>query len=312
MKKTEYAPGKAYGTKGCVLALGFFDGVHEGHRALLRRTVAEAKRKGTPSAVFTFSYDGGIKSGAPRIYSEETRDMLFAELGIDVCIAADFSKVSSISAEDFVLRVIREEIGAEVVVAGYNYRFGYRGGGDARKLEELARSFGCEAVILDAYMLDAEPVSSTLVRALLANGDVFDAGRLLGKPYFLSGTVEHGRADGRKIGFPTINVPVSQKQARLKHGVYLTAVKIDEKLYTGLTNVGECPTFEKREYHAETFVLDFERDVYGMETKLYFLDFIREERAFSSAAELAEQIRVDEKMARERMKEIKWQELGLN
>lgn len=312
MQKTEYAPGKAYGTKGCVLALGFFDGVHEGHRELLRRTVAEAKSRGTSSAVFTFSYDGGIKSEVPRIYSERERDMLFAELGIDVCIAADFGAVSGVSADDFVLGVIKEEIGADVVVAGYNYRFGHRGAGDARKLAELMRSFGAEALILDAYMLDGEPVSSTRVRALLTEGDVLGARRLLGAPYFLGGTVEHGRADGRKFGFPTINLSVPKGRARLRHGVYLTAVKIGEKLYTGLTNVGECPTFEKREYHAETFVLDFERDVYGMEAELYFLDFIREERVFSSASELGEQIRADEKAARERMKEIKWQELGLN
>ena len=312
MKTVKYKLGGSYNEhRGCTIALGFFDGVHLGHRVLLRQAVSEARKRGTSSAVFTFEYGGGIKSGRSMIYSEKEREELFSSIGIDVCFVADFSEIKDLAPEDFVNKTLAEDIGASFISVGYNYRFGKGGAGDAGMLSKLAAKHGCEVRIFDAYTLGGEPVSSTRVRALLENGEVEEANTMLGVPYFIFGTVEHGRGDGTRFGFPTVNTGVDDGRVRLLHGVYLTAVKIGEKLHTGLTNVGECPSFGKRRYHAETFLLNFSGDLYGMEIKVYFLSFLREERVFSSAEELALQIENDRATAHERMKNIKWQEIGL-
>ncbi len=310
LKTIEYKLGEKYSERPCALALGFFDGVHKGHRELLTKTVGEARNRGIASAVFTFRYGGGPKGGRNMIYSEREREELLSSLGIDVCFVADFSELKDMTPEDFVKKTVTGDIGAAFASVGYNYRFGKGGTGDARKLSELMRQEGAEALVFDAYTEGGEPVSSTRVRSLLEGGGLDEANAMLGVPYFISGTVEHGRGDGKRFGFPTVNTAVEDGRVHLPNGVYLTAVKIGEKLHTGLTNVGECPSFGKRNYHAETFLLDFSDDVYGMEIKVYFLSFLREERVFTSARELALQIEKDRAIARERMKNIKWQEIG--
>ncbi len=311
MRIVKYELGKGCGTDGCVLALGFFDGVHLGHRKLIDSAVSEAGRRGVLSAVFTFAYGGALKDGAAMIYSEGERERLLSLAGIDVCIVGDFEELRGLSPEDFIKGTVVSDIGADLVVAGYDYRFGHLGSGDTKSLSEFMRKEGKDALIFDAVMQDGKPVSSTRVRTCLENGDIKKANRMLGLPYFLTGTVEHGRGDGRCLGYPTLNIPVPKGRAMPRRGVYLTAAKIGGKLYTGLTNAGECPTFGKREYHTETHVLDFCEDIYGREAELYFLDFIREERDFFSKEELKEQIKKDCDTARGLKEKIKWQEFGL-
>lgn len=310
MRTVKYKLGDRITERGCVLALGFFDGVHIGHRELLDFTVKEAARRGVASAVFTFAYGGGIKPSSAPLYGEREREELFASLGVEISIVADFSELRGLSPEEFVRDVIIGDVGASLAVVGYNYRFGHRGAGDARRLSLIMREHGREVKVFDELTLDGREVSSTGIRALLEAGSVREAWRLLEVPYFLSGTVVHGRSDGRRLGYPTINIPMRESSARLRRGVYLTAVKIGEKLYTGLTNVGECPTFGAREYHTESFLSDFTGDAYGMQTKVYFLDFLRDEQVFSSAEELTRQIEKDREKAEKIKGEIKWQELG--
>ena len=297
---------------GCVVALGFFDGVHLGHRSLLKCARDKARSLGVPLAVFTFAHGGGIKAGAPLIYSERDREELFAELGVDAVAVADFAQLRDLSAEEFVDKVLIGDLGALVAVAGYDYRFAKYGKADALVLSTLMAARGLYAEIVEEYRLSERTVSSSEIRGLLEGGKVEDARELLGAPFFISGTVVHGRADGKGFGYPTINIGVREGAVKLKRGVYLTAVKMGEKLYTGLTNVGECPSFGAREYHTETYLLDFEGDAYGMETKVYFLSFLREERVFTSLGELKEQIAIDLKKATEIKGDRKWQELGLN
>ncbi len=311
MRIVKYKLGVRLDERGCALALGFFDGVHLGHRLLLSHTVNEAKKRSVPSVVFTFSYGSGIKSESAMIYSEKERNILFESLGIDVCFVADFSDIRALSPRDFVSLTVIKDIGASVVSVGYDYRFGYRGAADAEIMRELLRSYGADAEIFDALTLDGAPVSSTRVRACLESGEIDKANQMLGVPYFVLGTVEHGRGDGGGFGYPTINISVDKSRSQLKHGVYLTVVKIGENLYTGLTNVGECPSFGKRDYHTETFILDFSQDVYGAEATVHFLSFIREERVFSSSDELVKQIEKDRECAEKIKEKIKWQEIGL-
>lgn len=310
MRKIKYTLGECMVPQGCVLALGFFDGVHLGHRELLEFTVDEAARRGLPSAVFTFSYGGGIKAGIQPIYTEQERELLLSSIGIEVLIEADFPSVKDVSPEQFIRETLLCDLRTEVAVVGYNYRFGAKGAGDAAFLRQAMEKRGGEVKVFDEFTCDGVAVSSTRIRGLLTSGDVKTAWCLLGLPYFLSGKVEHGRRDGTRFGYPTINVPARKGAVEIRKGVYLTAVKLGENLYTGLTNVGECPSFGRREYHTETFLTDFSGDAYGMETKVYFLHFLRDEMCFSSADELGEQIEKDCAMAQILKGELKWQELG--
>jgi riboflavin kinase/FMN adenylyltransferase len=147
------------------------------------------------------------------------------------------------------------------------------------------------------------------VRSYLSEGEVGSAREILGAPYFISGKVESGNRVGKTLGFPTINVPFGEGQINLRRGVYLTGVKIGEKIYRGLTNVGTCPTFKEREMHTETYILDYNSEIYGEEVKIFFLEFIREEKKFESPKALKDEVDKNIKWAMER--DIKWQEIGL-
>ncbi len=311
MRTVKYKFGESFDGRSLVLALGFFDGVHKGHRSLILAAVEEAKRRGVCSAVFTFAYGGGLKGERAMIYGEDEREMLLRRLGVDIVFEADFEELRTLSPEDFIKKTVIRDIGADTVFAGYDYRFGNLGRADAKMLSALMENEGKRALIFDAVKLGGEAISSTRVRTSLENGDVTAANEMLGVPYFLTGRVEHGRGDGHSFGFPTVNIPVPDGRVRLMCGVYLTAVKIGEKLYTGLTNAGECPSFGKRNYHTETYILGFSDDVYGSEVEVYFLDFLRKERVFSSSEELAEQIKRDIEAAEKLKEKIKWQEIGL-
>ncbi len=299
MKTIKYRLGESTPERGAVVALGFFDGVHQGHRSLISGAVKEAERRGAPSAVFTFAYGGGVKGERAMIYTEEEREELISGLGVDFCFVADFGELRGLSPEDFVNMTLVGDIGAKVAVIGYDYRFGRLGEGDGSLLSALLEKRGGETLIFDAVMQNGAPVSSTRVRASLRAGDIRGANEMLGAPYFLSGTVEHGLGKGQSLGYPTLNISVPEGRVRLRSGVYITEVKIGENLYTGLTNVGECPTFEKREYHAETYILDFSSDIYGKRADIRFLEFIRDERVFSSVRDFCEQIEKDCAQARE-------------
>ena len=275
------------------VALGLFDGVHIGHRALIARTVEIARERGLVPAVFTFGEGGGLKAGTSRIYDEEERLSIFEELGIELAVIADFDSVSSLSPGEFVKNVLVLGMSASVALAGRNFRFGYRASGGGEELVSLMRESGGEGYILDIETYDLgegeREVSSTRIRSLLAAGDVEDSALLLGAPYKLRSVVFHGRGIGRTYGYPTVNTPLREDNP-LRHGVYHTRVKIGEKIYTGLTNVGVCPTFGARDAHAETFILDFSENIYGEEIEILFVGFIREERYFSSSEELALEI----------------------
>lgn len=312
MRIIKYKLGDRYPVRGCALALGFFDGVHIGHRALLSYAVDEAHGRGAEAAVFTFAYKGGPKGERGMLYSEAERYELLEGLGIDVCFVADFPALRGLSPREFAERTVIADIGADAVAVGYNFKFGYKGSGDAHLLADIMREHGKGARIFDALTVGGEPVSSTRVRALLEEGRTEEAAAMLGAPYFISGTVEHGRGDGHRFGYPTLNLPISDERIKMRKGVYLTRVKIGEDLYTGLTNVGECPSFGRRRVHAEAFLTDFSGDAYGMEIKVYFISFLRGEKVFASAEELAEQIERDRRSSEERKEKIKWQELGLN
>ncbi len=294
------------------IALGFFDGVHVGHRHLICEMIDAARERGLKTAIFTFESEAeGLKRGVTRLYPTAERINILASFGVDYLIVTDFSAVSGVPAEEFVREHLVGRLGCRLAAAGFNFRFGAKARGDAAMLSTLMSECGGEALILPEEKSHGVTVSTTAIRAALASGDCPTAAEMLGEPYHVSATVVHGRGDGSRFGFPTINT-ARDSGVPLPRGVYATAVKIGDKFYTGVTNLGVCPTFEEREEHFETMLLDFSEEVYGEAVRIYFLEYLRGEEVFPSPVELKKQIDRDAERARTIARSAKWQATGLN
>lgn len=293
MKIYDYKSAEALPFDKCVVALGFFDGVHRGHRALLAAAKSRAKELCLPLVVFSFySETEGIKA-PERLYSTEIKSALLEALGAEYALYARFGDISGMSACDFVSEFLIGKLGARLAVSGRDFRFGKGREGDTALLSKLMTASGGESLIVEDELAGEEKISTSLIKKLLANGRTKEAGELLAEPYFIIGEVVKGDGRGRSLGTPTVNISLQNSKSFLKTGVYHTSVVIDEKCYTGITNVGFCPTFSERERHTETFILGFSDCAYGKRAKLSFLDYLREEKRFSSKEELIAQINRD-------------------
>ncbi len=296
----------------CAVALGFFDGVHIGHRRLIAMLTDEARRTGLTPCIFTFT-ENLKKSGKKQtlIYNTEDKIKILSSLGVERIILADFGSLCGLTAEQFVRDVLIGSFGAELAICGYNFRFGAGASSGAAELASLMASYGRRAAVLDEQRYGGEPVSATRIRALLSEGMAEEAAELMSMPYFIRGRVERGLGLGSTYGFPTVNMEM-RGDSPLRSGVYRTAVTIGGRHYTGITNIGSCPTVGERELHAETLIADFEGDLYGEEITVYFLGYLREERKFSSIDELKKQIYADKERAIKENGDSKWQETGLS
>ena len=299
-------------TDDCVLALGFFDGVHVAHRDLIKKAKDVAQTQGLKFGIFTFRSDGRIKANAKRLYSDEEKAEFFKELGADFIIFADFGAISGCSAEDFVKGVLAEEICCRICVAGFNFRFGKGAVAGANELCRYMNECGGQAFICEEVTSpDGSTLSASVIRNLIAEGKIEEANANLGSPYYIKGRVLHGRADGRKLGFPTANISIGEDKAVPRLGVYRTVTVIDGKIYNGVTNIGKCPTFMGEEIRLECHLIDFDGDLYGRELRVYLLGFLRDEMGFDSIDSLKMQIQIDKETTIKENGEIKWQELGL-
>ena len=297
---------------GCVMALGLFDGVHIAHRRLLAAAKERADKLALPLAVFTFAGNSGIKSTSPRLYTDSERLSLLEECGVDIAVVSDFASVSSFDKETFVKDVLVGIFDTRVAVCGYNFAFGRGALGKSDYLAEVLAALGREALVIGECTHLGEQVSTTRIKELIAEKNMEGAAKLLGAPYFIGGKVEHGRGMGKGLGIPTVNTSLSEGAQILPRGVYASAFFNGKKLHRALTNVGECPTFGKRESHAETFIIDFDGDLYGNDVRIYLLSYLRGERSFSSAEELLSQIKLDTDKALSLNLEEIWQEIGQN
>ncbi len=298
MTVTEYRTGVTLPGKR-VVALGFFDGVHAGHRALLARAKAEAEARGAEFAVFTFyAEDPALKGGKNRLYATADKQRLLEECGVGQVIYARLCEVGGMSGEAFVNRVLIEAFGCSLAVCGYNFRFGAGAACGAKTLAELTRLAGCDCIVVDEYRQGGAEISSTGIKELLSAGDVARANRALGKPYFLRGKVSRGRGLGHTFGYPTLNLPFAAGTFVPRHGVYVSAVTVGGETYPALTDVGTCPTFGAREAHSETYLLAGGADWYGEVATVSLLAFLRDEESFPTAEELMAQIGRDVAAAR--------------
>jgi riboflavin kinase/FMN adenylyltransferase len=220
--------------------------------------------------------------------------------GVDEVWVIRFDEeLSRKSPEEFVGDVLVGEIGAAAVVVGENFRFGHRAAGDVGDLRRIMRSYGGEAYPVPVRSEDGRvPINSTHIRALVGEGEVEEAARLLGRPYVVRGEVVVGDKRGRTIGFPTANVLPDPSLVVPARGVYAGFARVGKESYPACTNVGVAPTFERRENRVEAYLLDFEGDLYGCVVDVSFLRRIREEKRFSGIEELKEQIARDVEQAR--------------
>lgn len=311
MEKYEYIPGEKYFFNGALIALGLFDGVHRGHRYLLKRAKALAEEMQLPFAVFTFRSEGALQKNAAPIYSTENKLNILESIGADAVVLADFEKTKGISASDFINLSLIEDMNCRAAVCGEDFRFGSSAQGNADMLKSKLGACGRTVLVVDEQKAGNEKISTTRIKALLAAGSIPEANSLLGKPYFINGEVSHGNGFGKKLGFPTVNTDIPKDVFRIKTGVYLSFADIDGIRQPAITNIGTCPTFSERPLHAETYLMDFNGDLYGRRLEISFLDFIRGEVKFNTPEELTAQIKADEEKAKFDWR-TKWQETGLS
>ena len=286
--------------KPTVIALGFFDGVHRGHAALLQRAAQRAKELGVESAVFTFNRPPKEVVTGKKVYlinsTDDRRDLMERLYGIDRVIFAPFDdNMMHCSWQDFLHELLIRENGAVHLVAGHDYRFGYKNEGNPQLLQEACAKLGIGCDIIPKVELDGITVSSTYIRTLVESGDVERAAQFLGHRHCLSQTVRHGQHFGRTIGIPTVNLTIPEGVLVPRYGVYITRVYLpDGRSFPGVTNIGTRPTVSSSpEVTVETFLLDFDGDLYDRRIRLEFFCHLRGEQRFPDALALRDQIHRD-------------------
>lgn len=278
------------------LALGFFDCVHRGHAAVISSAREYAAAHGCECAVFTFSNDPGAFVGKrARIYTFEERAEALRGLGADVIVAAEFdSRFAALSREHFA-EVLRDTLDLHAIRAGEDYTYGAQRAGDASTLDEDFGAYGVDIGALPLIRIagEEEKISSTAVKEALSAGDIARVNMLLSEPYFMLGRVSHAHGRGGTFGFPTANIPFDSSRLAPAPGVYATKVTVGGKVFLGGTNVGTKPTFGDEKPSIETFILDFDGDIYGKNIKLAFYQRLRGISDFGSAEGLAAQLERD-------------------
>ena len=277
--------------KTCV-ALGFFDGLHRGHQAVIGEVFAD---DALAPAVFTFaSRDAGFKAGAELLLSGELKAARLSAMGVEYLYSPDFEELRGMSAADFVRDILVGRLNAARCVCGYDFRFGRGAAADAADLAALCRPFGIAVTVVPPFCSEGQVVSSTAIRALIKDGAIERANALLGYPYLFAHEVIHGNARGRTINTPTINQLLPPSLVVPKFGVYATATEVDGRTYKSVTNIGVRPTVGDLTVPlAETHIIGFDGDLYGRTIPVSLHAFLRGEVRYASFDEMAQQIRRD-------------------
>jgi riboflavin kinase/FMN adenylyltransferase len=288
--------------RSSAVALGTFDGVHLGHRAILLTALTQAHAGALDAVACTFDphpMEVLQPDRAPLpITSLDERLALIAETGVDEAVVLPFTRqLAAIEPEAFVKDVLLERLRAREVVVGYNHRFGRGARGDARMLEDLGARLGFRAHVVPPMTVDGVAVSSTGIRTALQRGDVAAAARGLGRPYAITGGVTSGAGRGRTLGFPTANI-APDRPLLIGGGVYRGLVTVDGPPHAAVVNVGVRPTFGEATLAVEAHLLDFSGDLYGRRVRLAFVARLRDEMRFASVDDLKAQVTRDIAAAR--------------
>jgi riboflavin kinase/FMN adenylyltransferase len=289
--------------RGAVLAIGNFDGVHRGHRALLRSAAAIGRELGAPSGALLFEPHPHefFHPEEPHFHLTPLPQKLaiLAAAGLELTVVLKFdASLAVLSAEDFVRKVIVEGLAARHVVIGHDFFFGRKRSGTPETMRAAAAEYGFGLTVIPPVAEDGEVFSSSAIRLRLAQSDVRGAARLLGRNWSIEGQVVGGAKRGTGLGFPTANVPLSRGTA-LGHGIYAVRVKIDGESHEAAAYLGTRPTYDNGMPVLEVFLFDFDDDLYGKTIEVEFVDFIRPDRKFDSSDALVEQMQKDVARARD-------------
>lgn len=272
-----------------IYALGFFDGVHLGHQALLSACAALARETGCRCGAVTFDThpDSLVLHNAPGLINTiEDRKILLTRFGMEKIVVLPFDDaMRCLPWEDF-LNLLLEKYGAAGFVCGADFRFGHRGAGNTETLSAFCQEKNLPFTVVSNQLLEGQRVSSTLIREMLASGDMALANRFLGHNHILTGPVVHGHQLGRKLGIPTANLALPPFLAVPKFGVYACQATVEGKTYPAVTNIGVRPTVSGEGITVEPWLLDYQGDLYGKELTLKFHAFLRPEKKFSDLAAL--------------------------
>jgi len=288
--------------RGAVAAIGNFDGVHRGHRAVIDAAITRARALDAPAIAVTFEPHprAVLRPQEPvfRLTDERAKLRLLASTGLTGALVLTFDRAfANLSAEEFVARILVGQLGVRGATIGFDFHFGHKRGGSPAFLGEQGARYGFSVETAPPLEDEGRPVSSSSIRAALSEGRVVEAAELLGYPWFVTGTVRKGDQRGRDLGFPTANLALDSACA-LKHGIYAVRVKIGDKLHDGVASFGTRPTFDNGAPLLETYVFDFSGDLYGREIDVALIGWIRPELKFDSADALIVRMNDDARLAR--------------
>lgn len=281
--------------QGTAVALGYFDGIHLGHQAVLNTALSYAKKEKLVPVVMLFDiHPRKLISGVipPMLTSEEKKRQRLTEMGFTV-VDFNFREAMNYSPDEFIEKILIDALNARVVSCGFDYHYGKGGKGNAKTLHDELKKRGIKAFSKEPILLGSEVISSTSIRALISEGEIEKANTMLGTCFSYDFTVKKGDGLGRVLGFPTINQFFPQDFIVPKYGVYASKVQLDGKWYPAVTNVGVRPTVTKASMRSETCILDFSGDLYGKNVEVSLIRFIREEKKFPDLDALSAQIEKD-------------------
>jgi riboflavin kinase/FMN adenylyltransferase len=290
-----------------VITIGMFDGVHSGHRVLLKRLTDKAKEAGGESVVITFWPHPRmvLKQDEDKLRfltSPEERTKLFGQLGIDHLVLIPFSlELSNLTAQEFIKQILIDKLKIHHLMVGYNHRFGKGRQHSFEEYQSFAKEYNFTISLVEAVLTDGMQTSSTDIRNYLLNGNMKAANRILGYQYMVSGRVVGGQQLGRRIGYPTANIEVEEPHKLIPpDGVYAVKIRVEGKLYGGMLNIGYRPTVNHNVDHRslEVHIFDFKRDIYSEEVEIEFIQRVRDEQKFSNVEELKAQLKKDEESIR--------------
>ncbi len=283
--------------KPSAVAIGKFDGIHRGHQSLLQR-VLEQKEKGLQAVVFTFDPSPAalfLGEDIPELTTKREKRKLFGDMGIDVLIEFPLNfTTAATEPEEFVEKILAEQMKTAYIAAGEDLSFGKKGRGDAALLRRMAGRFGYRTEIIEKVCLEGVEISSSYVREVIKIGDMEKAERLIGEAYSVCGVVAHGKKLGRRLGMPTVNLLPEKEKLLPPYGVYFSEVSVGERVYKGTTNIGCKPTVnDEMQAGVETYLYDFAQDIYGREITVRLFSFHRPEKKFDSVEALKKQMASD-------------------
>ena len=294
------------GTKGRVIALGMFDGLHLGHLDIIRKAVSVAERDGLTSTVQTFK--NLFKQDSKTLYTAEERLNLVSQTGADELLVLDFDEVKDMEPEDYLKNVILYRCVADTLIMGEDYRFGKDARGDVAMIKEFAKENDIRVIVVKDHLLEGteRKISTTWLRDALAEGDA-DLARDLcgGRNYIYSGRCVQGKQMGREMGFPTANLIVPEDKFVVRRGVYVSRVRLGQRILYGVTNIGRRPTLEDAVNDVvETYIFDFDEDIYGAKLEVELMHFLRPESKMTSKEELIDAVNLNKAQALEYIKNL--------